>query len=372
MKKISTITFHSSYNYGSNLQAYALQEYVKKLCNYDCNYSIINYRKKEQKDMYKSCFEKSGIKNKIKRILLFKQKDKLKQKQLSFEDFINRKLNVTKEYSNICEIEDNILNSDYFISGSDQLWNIRAIDFDWAYFLEFVKNGKKISYSASFGPKKINFSDSEFNRIKKDLSLYDMLSVREEGSLKVVKDIIDDEPEINIDPTLLLTKEEWQQIIPRSQIIKHDYILLYNLKDDYKINKLARKISKILKLPVVVTLYSGRNELFSGFERHYETGPIEFLNLVENASLVLSSSFHGTIFSIIFEKPFFAINGLEDYRINTLLNKLNLSNRTIESNNIYEKCQEIYNIKFDIAKQRLNNEKEKARKYLIKALEIGD
>ena len=192
MKKISTITFHSSYNYGSNLQAYALQEYVKKLCNYDCNYSIINYRKKEQKDMYKSCFEKSGIKNKIKRILLFKQKDKLKQKQLSFEDFINRKLNVTKEYSNICEIEDNILNSDYFISGSDQLWNIRAIDFDWAYFLEFVKNGKKISYSASFGPKKINFSDGEFNRIKKDLSLYDMLSVREEGSLKVVKDIIDD------------------------------------------------------------------------------------------------------------------------------------------------------------------------------------
>ena len=67
MKKIATITFHSSYNYGSNLQAYALQEYVKKLCNNDCDYKIINLRTNIQKEMYKNVFQKKGIKNFIKR-----------------------------------------------------------------------------------------------------------------------------------------------------------------------------------------------------------------------------------------------------------------------------------------------------------------
>ena len=105
MKKIGTITFHSPYNYGSSLQAYALQETVKKICNQDCEYKIINLRTEKQKYMYEIDNEKSYINKLIKRVLLKDYKEKYKIKNQKFEDFINNKLNVTREYKTYEELE---------------------------------------------------------------------------------------------------------------------------------------------------------------------------------------------------------------------------------------------------------------------------
>ena len=105
MKKIGTITFHSPYNYGSSLQAYALQETVKKICNQDCEYKIINLRTEKQKYMYEIDNEKSYINKLIKRVLLKDYKEKYKIKNQKFEDFINNKLNVTREYKTYDELE---------------------------------------------------------------------------------------------------------------------------------------------------------------------------------------------------------------------------------------------------------------------------
>ena len=143
MKKIATITFHASYNYGSNLQAYALQEVVKKLCVNNCEYNIINLRTNIQKDMYKNCFEKNDMKSKLKQILFFSKEKELMQKNKYFEDFITSKLNLTKEYNSLMELENENLYYDYYIAGSDQLWNLGAKDFDWANYLEFVKADRK-------------------------------------------------------------------------------------------------------------------------------------------------------------------------------------------------------------------------------------
>ena len=105
MKKIGTITFHSPYNYGSSLQAYALQETVKKICNQDCEYKIINLRTEKQKYMYEIDNEKSYINKLIKRVLLKDYKEKYKIKNQKFEDFINNKLNVTREYKTYEELK---------------------------------------------------------------------------------------------------------------------------------------------------------------------------------------------------------------------------------------------------------------------------
>lgn len=370
MKKIGTITFHSSYNYGSHLQAYALQEFIKKISNEPIDYKIINLRTQIQKEKYKNVFERTGFKNNLKKLLFLNYKKQFFQKNENYEKFLTEKLQVTKEYNTYDELMNENFDYDYYISGSDQLWNLNARDFDWSNYLEFVKNGKKISYSASFGPIAQRWTDEEKNRVKKDLEQFDYLSVREQGSFNNVKELINKEPEMHVDPTMLLEKEDWLKIIGTEPIIKKDYILFYDLKGRKEDFELVKKISKKLNMPVVVTKYMNIKVHFSNFEKCYYCGPIEFLNLLYNSKLVLSSSFHGNVFSVIFNKPFFAINGKNDFRIKTMLDKFKLSDRSITLNEINEKLNNAYNIDFSNAEEIFNIERKKSKDYLKKALDL--
>ena len=372
MKKIGTITFHSPYNYGSSLQAYALQETVKKICNQDCEYKIINLRTEKQKYMYEIDNEKSYINKLIKRVLLKDYKEKYKIKNQKFEDFINNKLNVTREYKTYEELEKENFDFDYYISGSDQLWNLRAFDFDWAYYLGFVNKGKKISYAVSFGPKKLTFTEEEKIKIQKYINDYSNLSVREQGSYDTIYELNGKKAEINMDPTILLEKKEWEKLIPKENVVSGEYILYYSLGQDKENIELVEEISKKMKLPVITTRYSGRNELFTNFKRIYDVGPVEFLNLLSNAKLVLTTSFHGTIFSVILNTPFFSINADKDYRRLTLLKTMGLETRNINKNNMEEKLKNAFEINFENSNSKIKNEKEKSIEYLRKALEIGE
>lgn len=372
MKKIGVITFHSPYNYGSSFQAYALQEIVKKICNQDCEYRIINLRPKNQKKMYSIDNEKGLLTKIIRNVMIRGYNKKYKIKNQKFEDFIINKLNITKEYHSYEELDNENFDFDYYISGSDQLWNLRAFDFDWSYYLGFVKRGKKISYAASFGPKTIEFSREEKEKIKKYINSYDKLSVRERGSYDNIYNLTGKKPEINMDPTILLEKEEWKKIIPADRIVKGDYILYYSLGQDKENIKLVEKISKKMRLPVVTTRYSGRNELFTNFKRVYDVGPIEFLNLLNNAKLVLTTSFHGTIFSAILNKPFFSINANKDYRRLTLLETIGLEDRNISEETMDEKIEKAFKINFEEANKKIQLEKDKSIKYLKDALDIKE
>lgn len=236
--------------------------------------------------------------------------------------------------------------------------------------MEFANNGKKISYAASFGPKKMIWSDEERERVKRDLEKYDFISVREEGSKANVEELLNKDVPIHMDPTILLDKKEWNDLIPKEKIYAGKYILYYSLGQNKEHINLVKKISKLLKMPVVTTRYAGRRELFSGFKQVYDVGPVEFLNLLKNAELVISSSFHGTIFSTILEVPFYAINGMKDYRISTLLKKLDLQERSIDIENYNEKCSKYKEINFKNARDGLKKEREKSTEYLMKALDI--
>lgn len=371
MKKISTITFHASYNYGSNLQAFALQEFILGLSNNKYNYEIINLRTTEQKKLYKCLFDEKGIKKNIKKVIYIKDKKALYKKQELFEKFINEKLNITKEYNSLEELKKVNWNSDYYIAGSDQLWNLMPIDFDWANYLEFVESDNKISYAASFGPKPQVWNEAEKERVKKNLMKFKYLSVREEGSYNNVKELTGKSAEIHIDPTMLLTKEEWEKNIPQERLYKGKYIFLYNLKSSEYV-KLAHKISKELKLPVLISKEGRIEEVFYGFKRKFDVGPLEFLNLIKYSELTLSSSFHGTIFSILLNKPFFTLKGKKDFRIQTLLEKMNLGDRSIDFDDYKEKCKKAFDIDFSETYKLLDEEREKSKKYLMKALDIKE
>lgn len=372
-KHVGAITFHSSYNHGSVLQAYALQEYILKKYGDYFDYEIINLRTKRQKDYYNKPFGFYDLKSIVKQIVFFKYKKQILKSNDNYEAFIAKYLHLTKEYSSLEELKKANLRYDYYISGSDQIWNYPILDFDWAYFLEFCENGKKVSYAASLGPNVLNGASDDAERIKKDIGEYSNVSVREQGSLETLvkltgrKDI-----EINIDPTLLLSSDEWNGLIGK-RIIDGDYIFLYDLKAKKESFDTAKIISEKYKLPIIVV----KNEYlidrkYKNIVRRYDAGPLEFLNYIKYAKIVVSSSFHGNVFSIIFNKPFIAVGGKKDLRIINLLKMVKLEKCATDDLPDAKNILEAIRVGGRYDHSGIECERRKADAYLRKALDLEE
>ena len=134
--------------------------------------------------------------------------------------------------------------------------------------------------------------------------------------------------------------------------------------------KIVKEISKALKLPVVTSNFSNQYDVFNPFIKCYEAGPMEFLTLIRDAKLVVASSFHGTVFSILLNVPFFAINGLKDARIKTLLESLNLEDREITIENLNDKCTFAEKIDFDETNIKVEQLKQGSIEFLKQSLSV--
>ena len=374
MSKINTatITFHASHNYGSMLQAYALQQVLFSLGVVN---EIINLRTPIQRKFYpqpKVNFNLFSIKDIVKSILIIPHIKSLNKKYELFESFLKYDLKLTKEYG---EISPDLLNSidkyDYLISGSDQIWNTICGDFNWAYYLPFAK-GNAIAYAPSMGPHGEEQVNIDFYPIIREyLKQYIGISVREEGTAKIINKITGQQPQIHIDPTMLLSKEQWERKIINKPLVKGNYIFLYHPFVNKEIILLGRKMSRLMGIPLVISNFNFRTivHLF-GCKKIYDCGPWEFLNLVKNSSLVLSGSFHAVVFSILFQKPFYALNGDKDNRISEILHKTNLEDRVINSHNVCRVIKKAYEVDFTKSLSILEIEKRRSLEFLKKHLNI--
>lgn len=367
MKKVGCITFHASHNYGSVLQAYALQEFVKNNFK-DIEYKIINLRTQRQKDIY-SVFPKSAsLKYKIFVILNY---SKLKAKYDRFENFINTRLELTEEFSNENVTEEKFV-FDYYISGGDQCWNIRCADFSWLYYLPFVKKAKKISYAVSLGPKRLDFSEQEKKKIKSCVESYTQLSLREAGSINQLKKLSSKEMQQNIDPVLLLNKNDWIKIIGE-KIEKSPYIFLYILDGDLQAYSFAKRLSKLTKKKVVLTKPVCKEDFFHNFANRFDCGPLEFLNYIYYADAVISTSFHGCVFASIFERPLLTLNADKDNRRKYFLEKYGLEERNIDFDVSDDELHQLLkNCDYKKFKEEVKAEQEESLKYLKKAFQEDD
>jgi len=335
MKKVAIISLYGNYNYGNKLQNYALEKTLKKL---NKEVHIIRYTCYEKDSLYKKnylkIFNLKYMINKLKnKILTIKNKDAIAKRFNSFNEF-NKKSNYSKEIikskKDLKSLNDKY---DYFVFGSDQIWNIGAFRFYDLAFGSFFNKDKNISYSASFGLNKIPFKYKE--KYIKGLSNMKQISVREESGLHLVKDLINKDAKVLLDPTMLLTKNEWTNIEKEVEDIEKDYILTYFLGGiNSKQKKEIKDISKKYKLKVI-----NLNDLKD--KDAYQYGPSEFIYLIKNAKLILTDSFHSCVFSILFNKSFYVYkrnNTKEDLfdRIDTLLNKFKLQERHITSLNEVE------------------------------------
>lgn len=366
-KTVGIITFHASHNYGSMLQAYALQQVILSL-GFECE--IINFRTLRQKTFYKPIWERGNIFGKFKRLLLYAPfHNKLLKKHQLFEEFLQTEFRLSKkEYATLQDLEQANLRYDYYISGSDQIWNTNCFDFDWAYFLPFVENGERIAYAPSMGPNPHKVvSENNATKIKELLSPYKVISVREKETAERIKHFTGKDYPVMLDPTLLLTSADWSEIINEQPLIKGKYIFLYTPWFDEATFKTAQSLSQQLGLPIVVSqLYRGWKSnkwiVHPEFHLHLATGPKEFLNLCKHATCIIGASFHLVVFSILLKVPFYTINGMKDSRIANLLSITELDNRSIDPSKGLETPS--LEMDFENAIQQIEKERAKSINWL--------
>ena len=317
MKKTATITFHAAHNYGSNLQAFALQQI---LLSFGCKNEIINLRTLRQKDAYNVFTKRRGLKYILKNLSHLFYYKSLKKAHQRFEDFINNKLRLTQEFKSCDELSQADFDFDYYIAGSDQIWNPIPSDFDWAYYLTFVRKGKKISYAPSFGQLASVGDETTTKRIASELVNFDAISVREQGAAENVRNLIGLNPKIVLDPTLLLSSKDYEYLceqIPRNA--ESPFIAAYILDRNKIIDDTLEEISNSIGMAVRIFEADAKSEL----------SVEEWIAVYRDASYVITDSFHGTVFSIIFNKPFVCLGNANrgNTRFDSLLGILDLQNR---------------------------------------------
>lgn len=366
--KIGIITFHASHNYGSNLQAWALQTYLERLGN---EVEIINYRSFYQKSCYFRLFDFSGkywyrfaLPVTLKRLLLYPSSIKqMINKWYLFEKFIQNNLHLSPEYNTIKQLMDAKFGYDIAIAGSDQIW-ITTKEAGNMFFLNFMdKNIKKISYAPSMGPNPEKIS---VDYLKQNLIDFEAISVREKkAQIFLLDNHITDKCEVVCDPTLLLTENDYLQLIDAKPLISEPYIFFYSPSCiSYKHFEIANKLGETLGLKVISSegYYPKDIHKYKSIQNYIEVGPKEFLNLVKNATYTIGASFHLLVFSVLFRKQFYSINGDKDSRLANLLEILKLQRRAVSLDDANFDMQPIIN--FDQVYGRLSKYRQSSINFL--------
>lgn len=369
--KVGIITYHSAYNFGSVLQAYATQQIVKSI---GCKATIINYRMKSQKDFYSYQYQFAHTKSFFKKIMLFKKKESLQHRAVRYEDFFTNYLSLTDEFSSPEDATIYAETFDIYISGSDQIWNKHSNElqneawkFMGPYLLDFT-NKKKISYASSI----VNMKDKELFYIADKIKKFSKLSCREQEAAKRLEKVIQTKVETVLDPTLLLTGDEWEILLGGTKL-QEPYLLLYTMATNKKLPKFVFQARKKatqygLKLIVLSPLAMAMPNFF-GVEFVNDAGPKEFLRLVHDAKYIITDSYHGTLFSLNFNKQFFSksLLGNLDRRIEQILDRLDLKYRLISG---IDEADFSHLLDYSKVKNKLEKYRNESITYLKKALEI--
>lgn len=381
MKKVAILTINDYNNYGNRLQNYATQEVLRGMGLHVK--TIVNNTKYENKNN-----KNSRIKYKIRKVKHMSVNEIYEKTNSRLWNYVHRReiseckakrIRVFKQFTdnyidetNYCISNNNVPNDladkfDYFITGSDQVWNPTFKRFSQVDFLTFAPKHKRISYAPSFGISEIPFEHIENYKVW--LSQMDKLSVREEAGAKIIKDLTDRDAIVLVDPTMMLTKEKWLSISRAADNKpKNKYLLTYFLGKVSKKTKETIKIISNKNRLEVVNLADIRDG------ETYIAGPSEFIDYINSASVFLTDSFHGAVFSILLEKPFIVFDRKGNYlsmnsRIETLLNMFKLSSR--KSNNIFSNNQ-VFEVDYSHVPPILEKERKKAIGYLKDALNVMD
>lgn len=371
MKKIGILTFHASHNNGSMLQTLALQTRLEK--KYGCEVEIINFSNPSQQNMYAALPKADNIKRVIKNMIWLTNYGALKKQYNQYCDFSEKYFHLSKEFcENHEELKNMIKKYDGIVVGSDQVWNIACRDADDAYYMCFTDDIPKYTYAVSFGannPFELdNGSDLHKNYAKK----FNKISVREKNAQKWIKEALGLDVPICLDPTMLLNKSEWEDVVDVGErLIKEKYIYYYCFSTTPEAQRFLKWLSNKMNMPVyfmeakeytIKACWRNKIKLIG------EYGPDVYMNVVKNSEMFITTSFHGTAFATIYNKNFWYIDSghndpTKDDRAISFLTQLGLMDR-------YKRIDELMKIDLDktidykAVEKRLNSLRNDSEKYL--------
>ena len=372
--KIKTITCHDVYNSGASLKAYALMKYLQ---NNGHEVEIIDYKPDYLSNHYKLSavsnpkYEKNLILKIIYLALKLPQRILALRIKKKYDEFKDKYLNITKiRYSANEELKRNPPEADVYICGSDQIWNSRFKNGkDPAFYLDFAPKGKvRASYAASFATEDIENGLKEIT--KERIEKIDFIGVREISALNILEDLGIDKGIQVMDPIFLLDKKEWNNMTYEIDK-KEKYIFVYDFDGNELIKEISMKIAKEHNL-----------KIYTPYKCDYcdkvikNMGPIDFISYINSAEFVISNSFHGTAFSIIFEKQFIVVNRKEaiNTRMRDLLNILNINDRLIGKkynfNNVIKKVD--YKKANEHLKEKIKSSKDYLDRVVYSENQLGD
>lgn len=370
--KVGIITINSAHNYGCMLQAWGLQEYIEKQ---DIRAEIINYRLPVIDRLYQpinvnSKLAKVKEKKKLRCKLFLKFSEKGKRATLKFnrfENFIANELHTTRPFTNYEELKESGIGNEYdiLVTGSDQVWNGSITGgLNKAYFLDFpTKPVKRISFASSIGKSELHSYELEY--FERYLKNFDSLAVREQSAKEMLTAVTDKPIDVVVDPTLLLEVEDYEKLKKPSPY-KQGYILVHVINSDKQVKPIARELSKLTGLPIV---HNRPNKKYRDELGHYDdAGVEEFLGLIENASYIVTNSFHATVFAIIYRRKFVTIpHGKYPERMMHLLNTMHLSQYLITKKDELPDVED-WEIDYDKVHKRWARQRAESQKILNKEL----
>lgn len=368
--KIGTLTYHFANNYGAVLQAYALKTYLEEQGH---DVEILNYN---------SSFLYRKNRALLKRVVsLFWSRFRLviggAKKNKAFSSFRLNYLGINGEQITLPTELKNYLkdkNFNAFVVGSDQVWNPVLNGADKNYYLAFANSALKVSYAASFGVSKVE--ERFIPLIRDNVKEFSAVSVREKTGLEILKNCsVENSATVVLDPVFLLSQEGWNKLASK-RLIKEKYILCYVMPGDKKLeNKITETANKLKKETGYKVVYIGRKEYYRFINDGKDmvgASPEDFVSLIKNAEVVLTNSFHGTAFSVIFQRDFYSFKNSSiskekqlSSRIQDLLSDIGLETRIIDSN---KNLASLEKINYDTCNQIIKSKIKDSKNFLLNVL----
>ncbi len=298
MKKIGLFTIYIA-NYGAVLQTYALQRFLRDKYD-DLKVEVVDFYSHTPYSIFKKASQ-NPIKNILKQSTRLLHYTELSSRNKRERLFISEEFILSRRYDSLEDLLDNMPQYDIYLTGSDQVFNTNS-PYSPLFYQRFkINNGLKAAYAPSFGTS--DFSDDYKRSILAPIKGFNFLSCREDDGAEMMSELLGHHVPRVIDPTLLLTKDQWATMM-KAPVTSEDYLLVYDLNGGQKMINYAIYIAK--EHGWKIWCISQHTELrYKGIDKIiFDAGPREFVGLFANAQYVVTDSFHGTSFSIIFEKLF--------------------------------------------------------------------
>ena len=357
--KVGILTFHCAHNYGAVLQAYALQQYISQLGHtveiIDIRPSFLGYRR----NVIRQCISFKHPFESIKRLRDEMKIYKLRQQRWDgFNNFITKRLHLSERCN---QVPDNF---DAYIVGSDQVWNMKTTRGLYPpYFCDFgFPKQKKIYASYAASMEITEFSQQQKSLLQRKLSIFDFIGVREDKMVGLIENLIGRDVYKNLDPTLLVDTKIWESL-PLYPVQSKKYVLLYKVWSDNNSRRIAQLIANKLGAEVIELV--SWLDVKTNHNKYQAATPEMFVSLIKYADYVVTDSFHGTAFSIIFQKDFYCVKVNDGQnRMSDILSSLGLYDRFVDKTS----NPDITGIDYNPVMQELSSMQNMSRAYIKKIL----